>query len=149
MRPKGKGDIGRRKPTQIELVQRISDVLELLVAYQKQNDIVRYAVETWKISPHTAENYIYEARKILRQSSVIDRDANIAQGIEVRKKIIRQALEEQNLMQAGMTQADLDRLLGNYATVKSEIEIKAIHAMTKEELLVEQESLKQKLLELN
>lgn len=101
-----------QKPTEAELVLRIDQVLELLVAGASRAEILRFATETWKVSERTVDAYLMRARDALEAEAAIHRPREIGLAIRRYTRLFRDMKKAQDFKGALAAQKALNDLLG-------------------------------------
>jgi hypothetical protein len=69
------------KTSEHERIQRVHEVYRLLVKGASRFRVIRHASEKWDVSERTADNYLFEARKLLNKDLDLARPEWLTQAL--------------------------------------------------------------------
>ena len=82
-----------KKPTKAEKEFRVNKVVRMLVNCASRSSIVRFLADEYGVSERTADNYIAEARLILKKDADIDRHDYLASRLQTIDTIVQKAMK--------------------------------------------------------
>jgi hypothetical protein len=99
-----------QKSDNAEIEKRVNKVYSLILQCHSTEKIVAYARQTWGINRAQTTRYIKRARDQMKEVCAIEREEAYAEEMELRREIIRKALDEkkyQTALQAADSRAKL------------------------------------------
>lgn len=118
-----------KKSDNAEIENRINQVYSLLLACHSTEKIVSYASQKWGINRAQTTRYIQRARKRMMEITAIQREEALAEELELRREIIRKAMDDKKYglaMQAADSRA---KLRGLFITLDQAIETVTAHGL--------------------
>ena len=98
------------KSDNAEIEKRVNQVYSLILQCHSSEKIIAYANQNWRINRAQAKNYIRRARTQMKEVCAIEREEAYAEEMELRREIIRKAMEDkkyQTALQAADSRAKL------------------------------------------
>lgn len=86
-----------KKSTKAEKILRINQIVRMLVNCASRSSIVQFAASEWGLSLRQVDNYIAEAREIIRTDANIERSDYLAARLQTIDKVIQQGLKQNQL----------------------------------------------------
>ena len=99
-----------QKSDNAEIEKRVNQVYSLILQCHSTEKIVAYARQTWGINRAQTTRYIQRARDRMKEVCAIEREEAYAEELELRREIIRKALDDkkyQTALQAADSRAKL------------------------------------------
>ena len=99
-----------QKSDKAEIEVRINKVYSLILQCHSSEKIIAYANQNWGINRAQAKTYIKRARAQMKEVCAIEREEAYAEEMELRREIIRKALDDkkyQTALQAADSRAKL------------------------------------------
>lgn len=99
-----------QKSDSAEIENRVNQIYLLILACHSTQKIVNYSKQNWGINRTQTHTYIQRARNLMRATTAINREEAYAEEIELRREIIRKALDDkkwQTALQAADSRAKL------------------------------------------
>ena len=87
---------GRKRITEKERQERITQVIQLLGQRLSRKEILRYAAKTWDIQARQTDAYIKAATDYFKTKATIDRDLEFGKIIKEYENQYRMAVEEKD-----------------------------------------------------
>ena len=85
------------KSTKAEKILRVNQIVRMLVNCASRSSIVQFAASEWGLSLRQTDNYIAEAREIIREDANIERSDFLAARLQTIDKVIQQGLKQNQL----------------------------------------------------
>ena len=82
------------KSDNAEIEKRVNQVYSLILQCHSSEKIIAYANQNWRINRAQAKNYIRRARNQMKEVCAIEREEAYAEEMELRREIIRKAMED-------------------------------------------------------
>lgn len=82
------------KSDNAEIEKRVNKVYSLILQCHSSEKIIAYANQNWRINRAQAKNYIRRARTQMKEVCAIEREEAYAEEMELRREIIRKAMED-------------------------------------------------------
>ena len=86
-----------KRSTKAEKILRVNQIVRMLVNCASRSSIVQFASSEWGLTSRQADNYIAEAREILRNDADIERHDYLAARLQTIDKVIQQGLRQNQL----------------------------------------------------
>ncbi len=99
-----------QKSDNAEMEKRVNKVYSLILQCHSSEKIIAFANQNWQINRAQAKNYIRRARNQMKEVCAIEREEAYAEEMELRREIIRKALDDkkyQTALQAADSRAKL------------------------------------------
>jgi hypothetical protein len=116
-----------KKSDNAEIENRINQVYSLILACQPYAKIVRYASEKWGITSRQTDTLIQRARNRMKEISAIHREEAYAEELELRREIIRKALDDKKYQTALQAADSRAKLRGLFITLEQAIGVVTAH----------------------
>jgi len=118
-----------KKSDQAEIENRVNQVYSLLLSCQPYAKILRYASEKWGISSRQTDTLIRRARDRMMEITALQRQEAFAEELELRREIIRKALDNNKIQTALQAADSRAKLRGLFIEKPKMDEIEAINAL--------------------
>lgn len=118
-----------KKSDQAEIENRINQIYSLLLACQPYAKIIRYASEKWGISSRQTDTLIQRARKRMMEITALQREEAFAEEMELRREIIRKALDDKKYQTALQAADSRAKLRGLFITLDQAIDTVTAHGL--------------------
>ena len=83
-----------RKRDQAEIEQQVTEIYSLVISCYSRSHILQYASKKWGINSRSTDTLIQRARKRMMEITAIQREEAYAEEMELRREIIRKAMED-------------------------------------------------------
>lgn len=111
------------KSTEIEMIKRVREVYRLLLSGADRLKVHQYASEKWSSSERSTDELIRRANVIMEEKFDVDAEKMKNRSLKSRMDLFWRALEAKELSTAHEIRKDLDKLIGLYPSIKSELSV--------------------------
>lgn len=135
--PKPKSTKKTAKSTQAQIIQRLSEIKDMLLSGHTRSDIQRYAMnQNWGVGPDQVDKYMSQATREIQEIAQADATTDISILIRNLWDLYRKAVKEGNLAEGHKITMSLAKLRGyDQTTVNHKFERNPEHAKLSDEEL--------------
>jgi hypothetical protein len=116
-----------KKSDNAEIENRINQVYSLILQCYSTEKIVRYSAQTWGINRRQTTTLIQRARSRMMEITAIKREEAFAEEMELRREIIRKALDDKKYQTALQAADSRAKLRGLFITLDQAIDTVTAH----------------------
>lgn len=116
-----------KKSDNAEIEKRVNQVYSLILQCHSTEKIVAYARQTWGINRAQTTRYIQRARDRMKEVCAIEREEAYAEELELRREIIRKALDDKKYQTALQAADSRAKLRGLFITLDQAIDTVTAH----------------------
>lgn len=113
-----------KKATNVEIANRVSKVIDLLIQGAQREDITQFCTNEYNIKQRQIDEYIKKATSVIMEQVSKDREYNIALSISRYNRLFAKNYRVQDFRECRNVQLAMDKLLGlqKHVAVQSEPE---------------------------
>jgi len=116
------------KSTNAQILERVKEVINLLINGNSREDIVQYCTAQWKIKERQTDTYIKKAKKHIEEKVEKEIDYNFNLTILRMNNLYKKSIDKKDYKTALSIQKELAQLLQLYDTkLKIETDVKFIN----------------------
>jgi len=101
-----------RRTTKGEVVQRVTEVFDLLLDGLRPCEVIRYVAEKWGVRSRQAENYLAKAYKQFEEAGRTKQERELGRAFTRLNRLYSIAISARDYKQALSVQKELNELLG-------------------------------------
>lgn len=116
-----------RKSDNAEIDQRVNKVYSLILQCYSTEKIVEYSRQIWGVNRAQTARYIQRARSRMMEITALQREEAFAEELELRREIIRKAMDGGKLQTALQAADSRAKLRGLFITLDQAIDIVTAH----------------------
>jgi hypothetical protein len=116
-----------KKSDNAEIDQRVNQVYSLVLQCYSTEKIVEYSRQVWGINRAQTARYIQRARSRMMEVTAIKREEAFAEEMELRREIIRKALDDKKYQTALQAADSRAKLRGLFITLDQAIDTVTAH----------------------
>lgn len=116
-----------KKSDQAEIERRINEVYSLLLSCHSTAKIVQYATQKWGITRRQTDTLIQRARSRMMEITAVKREEAYAEELELRREIIRRALDDKKYQTALQAADSRAKLRGLFNLLDQSINVVTAH----------------------
>lgn len=110
--------------TETEVIIRVEGVVEMLLNGHSRMDIVNFCNKKYGVQSRMVDNYIAQAKLIIKEQTDKDIEQNIAIAYNRLNDLYKRSLKEGDYSECRQIQGSINKLLGLDAAVKTDITTK-------------------------
>lgn len=118
-----------KKSDNAEIEKRVNQVYSLILQCHSTEKIVAYASQIWGINRAQTTRYIQRARKRMMEITALQREEAFAEELELRREIIRKALDDKKYQTALQAADSRAKLRGLFVTLDQAIDTVTAHGL--------------------
>jgi hypothetical protein len=117
---------GRKSVDDIQLDERVTQVIELILAGLSTREIVNYTMkdQKWDVCERTIHGYIRKARDYFKEGSAVDRKEQIGTALGRMQRLYTKSLKIQDFKTCLAIQKEISALFGLNAPARTDINLK-------------------------
>ena len=116
-----------KKSDNAEIDQRVNKVYSLILQCYSTEKIVEYSRQVWGINRAQTARYIQRARSRMMEVTAIKREEAFAEELELRREIIRKAMDDKKYQTALQAADSRAKLRGLFITLDQAIDTVTAH----------------------
>jgi hypothetical protein len=116
-----------KKSDNAEIEKRINLVYSLILACHSTEKIVQYSAQMWGINRRQSYTLISRARDRMKEITAIQREEAFAEELELRREIIRKALDDKKYQTALQAADSRAKLRGLFIPLEQAIDVVTAH----------------------
>ena len=118
-----------KKSDNAEIDQRVNKVYSLILQCHSTEKIVEYSRQIWGINRAQTARYIQRARSRMMEITAIQRQEAFAEELELRREIIRKAMDDKKYQTALQAADSRAKLRGLFITLDQAIDTVTAHGL--------------------
>ena len=115
------------KAEKAEIDQRVTEIYSLIISCYSREKICQYGSKKWGISYRQIDRLIQRARSRMMEITAIKREEAFAEELELRREIIRKAMDDKKYQTALQAADSRAKLRGLFITLDQAIDTVTAH----------------------